>query len=323
MKALFSFLKTDLPRHIEMDRDPARFAVQEYIPTTQAPRINDLLSVRDGEAAALLEHGRVLRLFEAGLYELDLAELADLAGHYSWPTGYNGPVQAELYYVSGFPQLNRPWQTPPGNSRFSANGKFTFTISDPVKLLNVLQDNGVKTDDSGLCVLVSRSIVNGLRRFLDSTSMTLDQLQAVPKDVCNLSRRSITDELEIFGISEFSFTIKSLHGPEETERPPDNTDKATVVVPESKNNRFEVFDEYAASTDEPLFKHARLSDELWEKKFYVVVDGKQTGPFDAEEFQHAVRDGSVLPTTLVWYAGLENWLPAGRIPGITQMFSLE
>jgi membrane protease subunit (stomatin/prohibitin family) len=47
--------------------------------------------------------------------------------------------------------------------------------------------------------------------------------------------------------------------------------------------------------------------------FFVAVDGKQTGPFDAAGLQRLLAAGQLKSETLVWKEGLAQWTPAGQV----------
>lgn len=53
------------------------------------------------------------------------------------------------------------------------------------------------------------------------------------------------------------------------------------------------------------------------KKYYAVIGGAQTGPFAKE----ALTGAGVTPDTLVWYAGLPNWVAARDVEELSDIFS--
>lgn len=51
---------------------------------------------------------------------------------------------------------------------------------------------------------------------------------------------------------------------------------------------------------------------------YYYTDGyTQFGPFTLAELRYK----NITPQTLVWYNGLANWLPAGQLPELSEIFS--
>lgn len=56
-----------------------------------------------------------------------------------------------------------------------------------------------------------------------------------------------------------------------------------------------------------------------ETTYYMVIDGQQAGPFVREELKyHSLR-----PETLVWRAGLENWVPASSLPELADLLAAD
>ena len=45
-------------------------------------------------------------------------------------------------------------------------------------------------------------------------------------------------------------------------------------------------------------------------QFHVVVNGAQAGPFNLEQLQIMASSGQLTRTSLVWKAGMPNWLAA-------------
>lgn len=81
----------------------------------------------------------------------------------------------------------------------------------------------------------------------------------------------------------------------------------------------ELLSDPGIGTDPGTFDRPRLPPELTASSFYIAVNMEQTGPFDADEFEQAVREGVVDAQTLVWYRGLDDWQPAGEVPALAAL----
>ena len=54
-----------------------------------------------------------------------------------------------------------------------------------------------------------------------------------------------------------------------------------------------------------------------ETKYFMVIDGRQAGPFAREELKlHGIK-----PESMVWREGLDNWVPATALPELTDLFA--
>ncbi len=59
-----------------------------------------------------------------------------------------------------------------------------------------------------------------------------------------------------------------------------------------------------------------MSDQIW----YVAVDGKQEGPYKAEEIEERIRSGSVARGAHVYRDGMGNWAPVVSEPRFAAAF---
>lgn len=55
---------------------------------------------------------------------------------------------------------------------------------------------------------------------------------------------------------------------------------------------------------------------------YVIVDGKQAGPFSNSELKILIKKGSLVETTMVWSPGYTNWTQAQYVPHVNKLLLL-
>jgi hypothetical protein len=55
-------------------------------------------------------------------------------------------------------------------------------------------------------------------------------------------------------------------------------------------------------------------------KYFVAVNGQQSGPFDLTVLKQMVTQGQVTTATLVWKDGMTNWAAAGTVGELSQLF---
>ncbi|HEY8207874.1 MAG TPA: SPFH domain-containing protein [Myxococcaceae bacterium] len=98
------------------------------------------LTVRESQAALFVNMGKPADQFGPGLYTLTTANLPVLTKLKSWPTGFDSPFKAEVYFFSLRQKLAQRWGTPvPINIRDKEFGSvairmfgiFSYHISDP------------------------------------------------------------------------------------------------------------------------------------------------------------------------------------------------
>ncbi len=54
------------------------------------------------------------------------------------------------------------------------------------------------------------------------------------------------------------------------------------------------------------------------EQWYAHVAGRQYGPVDRETLQRWIREGRIGTNDLVWSPGMEQWSPAGSVPGLVE-----
>jgi formylglycine-generating enzyme required for sulfatase activity len=56
-------------------------------------------------------------------------------------------------------------------------------------------------------------------------------------------------------------------------------------------------------------------------QYLAALDGKQAGPFGAEELKNLIKQGKFNRETLVWKAGMANWTAAGQVADLALVFA--
>ena len=55
--------------------------------------------------------------------------------------------------------------------------------------------------------------------------------------------------------------------------------------------------------------------------FHVAINGQQAGPFDMAVLQQQVNGGQLTRASLVWKAGMAQWVAAGEVPELAPLFA--
>src|SRR5262245_14040312 len=55
--------------------------------------------------------------------------------------------------------------------------------------------------------------------------------------------------------------------------------------------------------------------------YYVDGARKQQGPVPADEIARLIRSGAIRRDTLIWYAGMPEWTPAGQVRDFASWFA--
>ena len=57
-------------------------------------------------------------------------------------------------------------------------------------------------------------------------------------------------------------------------------------------------------------------------QLYAAINNSQAGPFNEQEFIALIQKGLINNDTLVWKAGLSNWVPANQLPEVGKLLLL-
>lgn len=58
------------------------------------------------------------------------------------------------------------------------------------------------------------------------------------------------------------------------------------------------------------------------KVYYVMLEGKQAGPFDEPELSRIIADGKVTKDTYVWKPGMAKWETAENVADVLRLVAL-
>lgn len=56
--------------------------------------------------------------------------------------------------------------------------------------------------------------------------------------------------------------------------------------------------------------------------FFVILDGKQAGPFTEADMTRLIAEGTVTRETYVWKAGMANWAFCENVPEVLRLVAL-
>ncbi len=349
---------------VECPVEPGNYLLWRFDVDSAKPALGALLTVREQEEVLFLDESGVVARFGPGLYQLDRQCLGDLAKLYSWPADFRGPIETEILFVSTTRKERAEWKAPGpvsihdrlvGNVRIELSGDLEFEISNSVRLITIVLDNGVKPDTASVQSTITRTIITEICGFIERTEMHLAQLVTVPRDVCRLVAPALQKSLTEQGITSFRLSINLFRMLEdavavdtsvtrviefarpEAEPHPDSDQSAVVeqpsTPPEVQIEKPEI-DHWGdikftpgskathplADSSLALLEPFSLPDSLLEERFYIAVDEDQTGPFSAEEFEKTINEGGVSAQTLIWFSRLDKWKNAIEIKELETAF---
>ena len=55
--------------------------------------------------------------------------------------------------------------------------------------------------------------------------------------------------------------------------------------------------------------------------YYLDATRNQLGPVPADEIARLIRSGTIRRDTMIWFAGMPDWCPAGQVNGFASLFA--
>jgi membrane protease subunit (stomatin/prohibitin family) len=305
------------------------------------------LIVRPGQKAIFVHRGEIADVFEEGHYELKSDNLPILATLQGWKYGFNSPFRSEVYFVSSRQITDLKWGTPNpvmlrdpefGPIRLRAFGTYTLRAVDPKALLKELVGANSEFSSDELSELLASSKVAAL----DLAS----RYQEMSEDLRKLVAERIDDE---YGLDVPQMFIVNVSFPEAVEKALDVRTSMGVVGDMNKYQQYQMGSAMMAAAENPGgggaegmgmgmgFAMANRMAQMGAAPiapagvappplpggatWHAAINGQSQGPYTLPQIQNAIQTGQVDRATLVWCAGMNNWLPAGEVPQTASLFA--
>ncbi|MCX7544844.1 SPFH domain-containing protein [Marinicella gelatinilytica] len=315
-----------------------------------------MLTVREGQIAALVNEGELADIFTPGLYQLETANMPILSTLQGWKHGFESPFKAEVYFFNTRTFTDMKWglRNPLilrdqefGVIRVRAFGSYTFKISDPAVLLREI----VGTD--GHFVLeeiigqLKNLVVSGFAQVISQSGVPVLDLAANYDDLGRFLTQELLPQFSAYGLSLEQLLVENVSVPPAVEKALDERAGSIAV---GDLNRFTRYQQAQAMRDaanqpgaaggamgmgmgfgmaqsfgqalakgddtDPL-QPPPMPDNVKEvKHYYVIIDGDRIGPFNLMAIKELVDKDQLNADTLVWTAGLDDWTGADQVKEI-------
>jgi membrane protease subunit (stomatin/prohibitin family) len=319
------------------------------------------LTVREGQAAAFVNEGKLADVYSPGMYVLQTENMPILSTLRGWKYGFHSPFKAEVYFVSTRTWTDQKWGTQNpimmrdpefGPVRIRAFGTYSFQVTDPGTFLKQI----VATDPA----LETFQITNQLRntivaRFVDAigqAKIAVLDLAGQYDKVSLVALERIKPDLAGMGLALKAFYIENISLPPEVEQALDkrtqmgvlgNLDQYTKyqtaqAIPEAAANPgglggvgasiavgMQMGNQMAGAMNTPSASSGSAGGPPplpgGAASFFLGVNGSSAGPFDMAALAGKIREGTLTRTTLVWRQGMAEWVPAERVAELQGLFA--
>lgn len=313
------------------------------------------LIVREGQVAAFVKEGKLADVFFPGTYTLETQNLPLLSTLAGWKYGFNSPFKAEVYFVATKVFTDRKWGTKNpimlrdaefGPVRLRAFGTFALKVRDPAAFLRtcVGTDSRFTLDELG--DQLRDTVLSRFADILGESKIPALDLAGNYDRLGQYIQDKMQPDFNLFGLELVRLVIENISLPPEVEAAIDKRTSMGVIGNLGAYSQFQAANAMEAAAKNPGGGAAAagigagagfaLAGQMAQAfapgtgtpppvpgggSFYLAVNGQQTGPFDLAKLQEMAGKGEFHRQTLVWKAGLVNWMPAEQVPELKPLLA--
>ncbi len=345
----------DIIEWMDQDRETIVHRFQRY---DNEIKTGAKLVVREGQIAAFVNEGQLADIFNPGTYTLETKNLPILATLKGWKYGFSSPFKAEVYFVSTRIFTDRKWGTKNpimlrdpefGPMRLRAFGTFAIRVFDvPVFLRQI-----VGTDQRFTVEEIGEQLRDMLvARFTDAlgeSKIPALDLAAHQDELGKVLIGKVNPDFQAMGLEVASLVVENISLPPEVEAMLDKRTSMGVLGNLDAFTKFQAAQALEKAAENPSgmagmgagmgagFAMANQMAGAMSNTggaqniapppipggvaFFVAIDGQQQGPMDLPTLKLRVDARQLTRETLVWKQGMPNWIAAGDVAELKDLFS--
>jgi membrane protease subunit (stomatin/prohibitin family) len=318
------------------------------------------LTVREGQAAVLVNEGEVADVFTPGMFELRTANMPILSTLQAWPHGFESPFKAEVYFFSTRRFTDLKWGTKHsitlrdpefGPVRLRAFGTYVVRIADPVLFLReIVGTDGHFTTDE-VTDQIRNQIVSRFAGVLGGSGIPVLDLAASYERLGEFLTAKIAPEIAAYGLELVQMLVENVSLPPEVEQALDRRTSMGVVGDLAKYAQFQAAEAMRKAAENPgaagsgmgVMVGMGLGQQAagpWGSPqpaaaapatpppvppaaaaWHIVEDGKAAGPYDVEALRGKASARTLQRDSLVWSEGMAEWAKAGEVDALRPLFA--
>ena len=315
------------------------------------------LVVRESQAAALVNEGKLADVYQPGTYTLATQNMPVLSDLMGWKYGFESPFKAEVYFVSTKTFTDRKFGTKNpimlrdsdfGVVRLRAFGNFSIRVSDPATFLRqIVGTSGqfsLESLDDQLREMVSSRFADALGASKIAALDLAGNYEQLGRFICS----RIESDFAPFGLQLVNLFVENISLPPEVEAAMDKRTSMGVIgnlgaytqyqtanaIPEAAANPGGLAGA-AASMAMGLGMGGAVQQGMRDQQtvgpagppplpkkasYYLALNGQQSGPFDVASLPDKITAGAMNRDTLVWSPGMAGWSAAGSVAELAGLF---
>lgn len=314
------------------------------------------LVVRESQSAAFINEGKLADVFGPGTYTLQTQNLPILSTLKGWKYGFESPFKAEVYFVSTRTVTDRKWGTKNpimlrdaefGLVRLRAFGTFAIRVSDPAAFLRQVAGTESRFTVEQIEDQLRDLLVARFADSLGSAKIAAIDLAGNYDRIGRMVAAQIQPDFTAFGLQIVNLLVENISLPPEVEAAMDKRTSMGVIGNMQTFSQYEAASAIPAAAANPgglagagagIAVGYAMGNQMAAGmsglqspaappplpvgiSYFVAIDGKQAGPFPADELARKVSQGQLTRDTLVWKNGMSAWQKAGSIQELTNLFA--
>jgi membrane protease subunit (stomatin/prohibitin family) len=313
------------------------------------------LIVRESQTAVFVNEGQIADAYTPGTYTLETQNMPVLSTLKGWKYGFHSPFKAEVYFVNTRLFTDMKWGTLNpvimrdaefGMVRLRAFGAFAARVVNAPKFLTELVGTDPQFRTEEVQEYLRQLIVSKLVGALANAGVPLLDLAAHQDAIGTKLAGVLTEELASVGVEIPKFIIENISVPPEVEAALDKRSQMGIVGNLDQYTQFQTANAIEDAAQNPgggageglglglgMAVGQRMAAGFGQQapapapaagppplpsaEWYLGVGGQQQGPYDLAGLSTQARGGALTGGTLVWKAGMAQWLPAQQVPELS------
>jgi membrane protease subunit (stomatin/prohibitin family) len=301
------------------------------------------LIVRPGQSAVFVRQGQIADVFGPGQYRLETKNLPLLSTLAGWKYGFDSPFKAEVYFVSTRQITDLKWGV-------RAFGTYTLKAREPKTLLKELVGADSEFQSEEITELL-RSIINtAFADVVAKSELAVLDLASNYQDLSEQLRRLVLERVDDeYGLEIPQLYIVNISVPAEVEQALDTRTSMGVIGDMAAYQSYQLGQAMPVAAANPsgglagagvgLGMGMAMAGPMMHgaggaagpspqapppppppANWHIAENGQSVGPFTPAQLSQGAATGRLRPDTLVWTAGMANWMPAGQVPQLAGLF---
>ena len=315
------------------------------------------LVVREGQMAAFINEGKLADVFKPGTYELTTQNMPILATLRGWKYGFNSPFKAEVYFISTRKFTDLKWGTPGpammrdkdfGMVRVTGFGIYAVRAKDPAIIIRDLVGTDARFTTDDIQENLRGKIGLRIKELMPSLGIPAIEMEAKVAEMGDKLRERLTPDFGALGLELCEVQVQDIGLPEEVEKAIDKRGAMAAVGNLQAYSQYETASSIRDAANNPggaagagvglgagIAMGAQMMNNMagvvqggaapppvpGGAAFHVAIGQNQAGPFDMGTLQQQVASGSLTRNSLVWKAGMAQWVKAGDVPELAALFA--